>query len=187
MRFRLCLAQALPVVWLRPRLRAVCEQVGQADAQAVPADIREFLPQWADCIWPVGRFACTRDNDHRPLRIVVVGRLPQGQEAVGTGLQGLLLSLGQQPFQRQCILLAAFQQGWAWCLGSRCHGICRWFFGIGGQGAEWKDRGQAAHCQRRAIKCGHESTQGQNETGSLIVFARDGHAAWPSLPSRAYR
>lgn len=66
----------------------------------------------------------------------------------------------------------------------------RWWwvvFGIGSQGAEWKDRGQAAHCQRRAIKCGHESTQGQNDTGSLIVFARDGHAAWPPLPRRACR
>ncbi|MNH15278.1 hypothetical protein D3C79_748890 [compost metagenome] len=186
---------AFALVWLRlgsrlgldPRLRAVGEQVGQAHAQAVPADIGKLLPQRTDRVWPVSRFASPREDDDRTLRVAVVGRFPQGQEAVGTGLQGLLFGLGHQPLQRLGVLLAALQQRRARGLGSGCLGGGGWFFGIGGQGAEWKDRGQAAHCQRRAIKCGHESTRGQNDTGSLIVFARDGHAAWPPLPRRACR
>ncbi|MNO71811.1 hypothetical protein D3C76_627340 [compost metagenome] len=168
-------------------LRAVGKQVGQGDAQAVPADIREFLPQGGHRVGPVGVFTGTGDDDHRTLRVAVIGGLPQGQKTVGAGLQGLLLYLGHPPFKGLGVFLAALQQrrpgrngGWCIC-GSRC--CC----GIGSLGAQREDRGQAAHCQRRAIKCGHESTQGQNDTGSLIVFARDGHAAWPPLPRRACR
>ncbi|MNN69273.1 hypothetical protein D3C81_1850470 [compost metagenome] len=127
----------------------------------MPADIGEFLPQWADGIWPVGRFAGTGDDDDCPLRVAVIGRFPQGQEAVGTCLQVLLLSLGHQPFERLGILLAALQQLRAWG-GSGCLGGGGWLFGIGGQGVECKDRGQAAHCHRHAIKCGHGLTRGQN-------------------------
>ncbi|MNZ46018.1 hypothetical protein D3C78_636880 [compost metagenome] len=91
-------------------LRAVGQQVRQAQAQAMPAGVRKLAAQRADGLWPVGGFASTGEDDQCALGFAGVGRFPQREEVVAAGLQHLLLGLGNLPLQRQGIFLAAFSQ-----------------------------------------------------------------------------
>jgi hypothetical protein len=64
----------------------VALQVGQGDTQAAPFGVRQFAPQRTDCLRPVNGFASARDDNHRAFGFGGIGRFPQGQESVDTGL-----------------------------------------------------------------------------------------------------
>ncbi|MCY1450040.1 hypothetical protein D9M71_668180 [compost metagenome] len=110
------------------RLRAVGQQVWQGQAQAVPTGIGKLAPQRADGLWPIGIFAGTGENNQGAFGLGGVGWLPQGQEAVAAGLQGLLFSLRNLALQGQGIFLAAFGQRLAFDSGRFAVGSSFWRF-----------------------------------------------------------
>ncbi|MCY1549109.1 hypothetical protein D9M68_852630 [compost metagenome] len=76
------------------RWRQAVLRVGQAQAQAVPAGIRQLAPQRTYDPGPVGAFASAGDQHHHAVGLGRIGGTPQGQEGFIPGLQHLLFLAG---------------------------------------------------------------------------------------------
>ncbi|MNJ60071.1 hypothetical protein D3C77_557830 [compost metagenome] len=76
---------------------AVSQQVGEAQAQAMPACVWKLAAQGADRLRPVRRFSGTGEDDQCTLGLAGVGRLPEGEELVAASVQHLSFGLRNLP------------------------------------------------------------------------------------------
>ena len=122
----------------------------------MPADVRQLVPQGAYGSGRIGAFAVTGQQNHDTAGFANIGRLPQGQEGIGSGLQLLLSAWRQLPFQGLGFDLAAFVQGWGGGFGLRGGCLGR------GRLRACRSRCGSRRCGSRIIGCGGDTVLALN-------------------------